>query len=36
MLQVSGNRLQQVETFKYLGLVFTSDGRRSRGWYTDW
>jgi len=29
MLQVSGNTLQQVETFKYLGLgvVFTSGGR---------
>jgi len=29
MLQVSGNTLQQVEKFKYLGVVFTSDGRRS-------
>jgi len=28
MLQVSGNTLQQVHTFKYLGVVFTSDGRR--------
>jgi len=27
--QVSGNTLQQVEKFKYLGVVFTSDGRRS-------
>jgi len=26
---VSGNALQQVETFKYLGVVFTSDGRRN-------
>ena len=29
MLQVSGTTLQQVETFKYLGLVFTCDIRRS-------
>jgi len=28
MLQVSGNTLQQVEKFKYVGMVFTSDG----GW----
>ena len=27
--QVSGNTLQQVEKFKYLGVVFTSDGTRS-------
>jgi len=27
--QVSGNILQQVDTFKYLEVVFTSDGRRS-------
>jgi len=27
MRQVSGNTLQQVEKFKYLGVVFTSDGR---------
>jgi len=26
---VSGNTLQQVEKFKYLGVAFTSDGRRS-------
>ena len=26
ILQVGGNTLQQVETFKYLGVVFTSDG----------
>ena len=26
---VSGNTLQQVEKFKYLGVVFTSDRRRS-------
>jgi len=26
---VSGNTLQQVEKFKYLGVVFTSNGRRS-------
>jgi len=30
MRQVSGNTLQQVEKFKYLGVVFTSDGRRSK------
>jgi len=28
MRQVSGTTLQQVKTFKYLGLVFTCDGRR--------
>jgi len=27
-LQVSGNTLQQVEKFKYLGVIFTSDGRQ--------
>ena len=27
MLQVSDNALQQVENFKYLRVVFTSDGR---------
>jgi len=27
MLQVSRNTLQQVEKLKYLGLVFTSNGR---------
>jgi len=26
---VCGNTLQQVETFKYLGVVFTCDGRQS-------
>ena len=30
ILQVSGNILQQVETFKYLGVVFTSDGSRNK------
>jgi len=30
-LQVSGNTLQQVETFQYLGVVFTSDGSRNKG-----
>jgi len=30
MLQVSGNTLQQVEKFKYLGMVFTSDGRPNK------
>jgi len=29
MLQVSGNTLQQVEKFKYLGVVFMNDGRRN-------
>jgi len=28
-LQVSGNTLQQVETIKNIGVVFTSDGRWS-------
>jgi len=28
MLRVSGNTLQQVETFKYFRVVFTSDGSR--------
>jgi len=31
ILQVSGNTLQQVETFQYLGVVFTSDGSRNKG-----
>jgi len=30
-LQVSGNTLQQEEAFKYLGVVFTSDGNRNKG-----
>jgi len=30
-LQVSGNTLQQVETLKYLGMVFTSDESRNIG-----
>jgi len=30
MLQVSGYILQQVETPKYLGVVFTSEGSRNR------
>jgi len=30
MLQVSGNTLQQVETFKCLGVVFTRDRRRNK------
>jgi len=29
ILQVSGNTQQQVEKFKYLGVVFTIDGRWS-------
>jgi len=29
MRQMSANTLQQVEKFKYLGPVLTSDGRRS-------
>jgi len=28
--QVSGNALQKVEKFKYLGVVFTSDRRRNK------
>jgi len=31
ILQVSRNILQQVETFKYLRVVFTSDGSRNKG-----
>jgi len=30
-LQVSGNTLQQVEAFKYLGVVLTSDKSRNKG-----
>jgi len=30
-LQVSTNTLQQVETFKYLGVVFTCDESRNKG-----
>jgi len=30
-LQVSGNTLQQVETFKYVGVVFTSDRSGNKG-----
>jgi len=30
-LQVSTNTLQQVETFKYLGMVFTSDESQNKG-----
>jgi len=30
MLQLSGNTLQQVEKFKYLGVVFTSDQRHNK------
>ena len=29
MLQVNGNTQQQVENFKYLGVLFTRDGRRN-------
>jgi len=29
--QVSGNTMQQVETLKYLGMVFTSDESRNKG-----
>jgi len=29
-LQVIGNTLQQVEAFKYLEVVFTSDGSRNK------
>ena len=28
---MSENTLQQVETFKYLGVVITSDGSRNKG-----
>jgi len=31
ILQVSGNMLQQLETFNYLGVVFTSDESRNKG-----
>jgi len=31
LLQVSGNTLQQVETLKYLRVVFTSDESRNKG-----
>jgi len=30
MLQVTGNTLQQVESFKYLGVVFTDEIRRNK------
>jgi len=30
MLQVSDNTLQQLGKFKYLGVIFISDGRRNR------
>ena len=30
MLQVNGATLKQVEKFKYLGVVFTSDGRKDK------
>jgi len=30
ILQISGNTLQQVEKFKYLEVVFTSDGSRNK------
>jgi len=30
MLQASGNILQQVVYFQYVGVVFTSDGRRNK------
>jgi len=30
ILQVSGNALQRVETFKYLRVVFTSNGSRNK------
>ena len=31
ILHVSENTLQQVQTFKYLGVVFASDGSRNKG-----
>jgi len=30
ILQVIGNKLQQVETFKHLGVAFSCDGIRNR------
>jgi len=30
MLQVSASTLQQVEPFKYFGMVYTSDERRNK------
>jgi len=30
MLQVSGNTIQQIENFRYHGMVFTRDGRRAK------
>jgi len=30
ILQVSRNTLQQVQTFKYLGMVFTSGGSQNK------
>jgi len=34
MRQVSGNTLQQVEKFKYQGVVLRVEG--GGDWYTDW
>jgi len=31
LLQENGNALRQVETFKYRGVVFMSDGSRKKG-----
>jgi len=36
LLQVSGNTLQHLEMLKFLGVVFTSDGRRNEESETDW
>jgi len=30
VLQISGNTLQQVEKFKYVGVVFTSDRKQNK------
>jgi len=30
MLNVSSNTLQQVEGFRHLGVIFTSDGRQNK------
>jgi len=35
-LQVSGNKLQQFEKFKCLGVAFTSGERRNKEIDTDW
>jgi len=34
VLQASGNTLQKVENFKYISVVFESDGRQNKEVYT--